>query len=426
MSFLKDIFRGDPAKSAAKHEQRARANQKQGNEKKAAWEWAAAGRDYARIPDLKRAHDAFMQSAQFHLATGDINQEKELLYAALDAAIESKDFQAAIGALHQVTRVGTRLKDMQLLLNAYALMTIAFIAGNDLSKAKETYREALKVEKRLGRIKTKNPTYQIASVLFKRFIEGEEVPDELKLPKRVDESEKVNQLITALLTLYNETKDSTLELKIEKTEVKIKDSVAGSCLFSFPVPVRIVDTQFTLPSSIALLDAIKIPSETKNKYQVNFVLEPHLPGDFEVGPLLAVLQVNGQQFQLKSNTVMLQVAAAKPHIAVSVAPTANPFSQEEFELVLRIENNGHGDATDVNILVSLPPTLLLKTGTLEKRIATIPAQQLVQFPLFLIATKAGDIEGMIECHFAGPSGRRTKLETKFVVEVHHSVQKEKD
>ena len=426
MSFLKGVLSGDPAKSAAKHEKRARTHQSEGNETKAADEWAAAGRDYTKVPDYQRAYDAFLQASQFYLAVKDDKREKDILFEAVDAAIANQDYTAGSTALDQITRIGTRKKDDELLVRAYSLQTILFLAANDLARSKQTHREAEKLEKRFGKKKIKTKTYPLATLLVNRFIDGEAVPKDLEPPARIDESDTVNQLITSLLTLFQETRNASLKLTLNKDTVKIKEPVSGRVTISFSMRVKINDIQIALPSNIALLEAIKTPPEPKKKFKIPISLDPRLPGTFDVGPLIIVFQAEDQQFQMKSESVPLEITAASPRIELIAEPVTPPHSQEEFELILRVENNSHGDAADIVITITLPQSLLLKTGTLEKRIITLPAQQHVQFPLFLIATKAGKHEGVITCKFQGPSGRSQKVENSFTIEILPRVRKEKD
>jgi len=426
MSFLKGVLSGDPAKSAAKHEKRARNHQAEGNEVKAADEWAAAGRSYTKIPDYQKAYEAFLQAAQFYLALKDDKRETDILFEAVDVAIANHDFNSASLALTQVTRIGTRKNDNLLLLRTYALQTIMLFAANDLAKAKQTYREAEKVKKRFGRKKVKTTVYSIASLLVNRFIEGEGAPEDLQAPSRFDESETVIQLLTTLLALYQSTLSSQLRLSLDKQEVKIKEPVSGQVTISFSEATKILDTQISLPSNIALLEPISPPKEPMKRFKIPLLMEARLPGTFDVGPLVFLFQTDTQQFQLKSNPVELEITAAKPRIELTAEPTSPPHSQEEFELIVRVENNSHGDAADVTITVRLPPELILKTGTLEKRIITLLAQQQVQFPLFLIATKAGSHDGVIVCKYQGPSGHLQSIESKFSVEILPRVRKEKD
>jgi tetratricopeptide (TPR) repeat protein len=426
MSFLKGILGRDPAKSAAKHEKRARARQAEGNELKAADEWAAAGRDYVKIPDYQKAYDAFLQAAQFYLALKDNKRECDILFEAVDAAAANQDFNLGASALNQVIRIGTRKKDDELLIRTYALQTILLIAANDLAKAKQTHREAEKVEKRFGRKKVKTTLYPLASLFVNRFIEGEAVPEDLQIPSRFEESETINQLVSLLLSLYESIQSSQLKFELDKEEVKIKEPVSGQVKIRFPVSTKILDTQISLPSNIALLEPITTPEDPKQRFKIPLLMEPRLPGTFDVGPLVFLFQIEDQQFQLKSNPVELEITAAKPRLELLVEPLTPPRSQEEFEFTFRVENNSHGDAADVNITVTLPPSLILKTGTLEKRIITLPAQQYVQFPLFLIATKAGSFEVVIVCKYSGPTGRLQSLENRFSVEILPHARKEKD
>ncbi len=426
MSFLKGVFSGNPEKSAAKHEKRAREHQAEGNEIRAGDEWAAAGRDYTKIPDYKRAYEAFLQAAQFYLALNDDKRENAILFDAIDAAVANQDFIAASAALDQVIRLGTRNKDDELLIRAYSLQTILLFAANDLAKSKQKHREAEKVKKRFGRKKIKTPIYPVASILVSRFIEGEVPPSDAQLPTRIDESATVTQFVETLLLLYQNTQTSKLKLVLDKEQVKLKEPVSGRVTISFSVPTHMIDAQFSIPSNIALLEALSIPPEPKKKFKIPFTLEPRLPGTFEVGPLVMIFQTESQRFQLKSNPVQIEITAAKPRIHLIAEPVSPPHSQEEFELILRIENNSLGDAADVQITITLPPSLLLKTGTLEKRIITLPSQQHVQFPLYLIATKAGTHDGQIMCKYQGPRGQSQKVETTFSVEVLPRVRKEKD
>ncbi|MFW9935371.1 MAG: hypothetical protein ACFFDU_07720 [Candidatus Thorarchaeota archaeon] len=426
MSFLKGLFGGDPVKSAAKHAERAHKYQAEGNETKAADEWAAAGHNYNKIPDYKRAYEAFLQAAQFYLAVQDDKRETAILFDAVDSAIANQDFTAASSALDQVARIGTRNKNDRLLFRTYSLQTILLLAANDLAKSKQTYREAFKLEKRVGVKKIKTAVYAVASPLVHRFIEGDSVPKDLQFPTNIDESETVNQLISTLLTLYQITESATLKLTLDKAEVKIKEQIIGHIAITFSVPAQFLDIQISLPSNIALLQDLNLPREPKKKFKIPFTLEPRLPGTFDVGPFIAVFQIDKQQFQLKSNPFQLEITAAKPRLTIITEPVASAHSQEEFELILRVENDSHGDATDVNIKIVLPPSLLLQTGTLEKRIISLPAQQNVQFPLFLIATKAGTHEGVVSCEYQGPGGTSHTVENKFGLEILPRVRKEKD
>jgi tetratricopeptide (TPR) repeat protein len=426
MSFLKGLFGADPVKSAAKHEKRARRHQAEGNESKAADEWGAAGHNYSKIPDYKRAYEAFLQAAQFYLAVQDDKRETAILFDAVDAAIAYQDFTAASSALDQVTRVGTRNEDDRLLIRTYSLQTILLLAANDLAKSKQTHHEAIKLKKRIGKKKIKTAVYAVASLLVQRFIEGDAVPQNVQIPTNIDESETINQLISTLLTLYQSTEAATLKLTLDKEEVKIKEQIIGHIAVTFSVPTQLLDIQVSLPSNIALLEDFSIPPEPNKKFKIPFTLEPRLPGIFDVGPFVAVFQIDKQQFQFKSNPFQLEITAAKPRLAIIAEPVASPHSQEEFELILRVENDSHGDAADVTLKITLPPSLLLQTGTLEKRILSLPAQQNVQFPLFLIATKAGTHEVVISCKYQGPGGTSHTVENKFGVEILPRVRKEKD
>ncbi|MFX1563518.1 MAG: hypothetical protein ACFFDP_09445 [Promethearchaeota archaeon] len=426
MSFLKGLFRGDPAKSAAKHEKRAKTYQQESDEKRAGQEWAAAGRDYARIPNLKRARECFVRAAQFFLAISDARQEEVMLRSACDLAIDEGNYEAAASTLDFLIKIGTRQKDNQLLLHALALKTLAILAANDLAKAKETNREAQKVGKRMGRVKARPPLYQISQALTARLVDGEPIPDKTILPERTGEAEAIDRFVSQLMTIYQTTKDIKLKLSLRSEDAKIKEHVRGTCSITSPVSLKVLKTVLFLPSNFSQVEPIKFEGDKDRKFSAHFIIEAYLAGQFVIGPAIVALKIDNQHLQLKSSSVPLRILAAKPRLQIIVEPPPEVRVQEEFELALHVDNNSHGDASDINIRITLPPSLLLQTGTLEKRIITLPAQQHVQFPLFLIATKSGTLEGTIECQYLGPDGGLSKVTSSFEVNVEPRPRKPKD
>jgi uncharacterized repeat protein (TIGR01451 family) len=426
MSFFKGVFRGDPSKSAAKHERRAKMYQERGEERKAADAWASAGRDFARVPDYKRAQECLLQAAQFYLVLHDEYREESTLRTAVDIAFEAETYEMAIPAIDQLTRLGTRLENNQLLILSFSLKTLAFIASNDLAKATEATREAEKVKKRMGRTRVKTPLFEIIKILVSRFIEGEPVSEEPRFPSKTGESETIDLLVKRLVALYQETATSKLELSLTKDVSKIKEQVPGQLKLRFPTMVQVIQSRLQLPPNVILIEPFNLPKEIKTKAVVDFRIEANLPGEFNIGPAFIAMQVNNQQLQLQSNTVQLSVAAAKPKVEISIEPSTSVKAGEEFELTLQVTNTSHGEATDVIVNITLPPTLSLITGTLEKQILSLVSQQSVQFPIYVIASKAGKHEGTIECKYRGPSGRR-KTETRpFLVEAQPRPRKGKD
>jgi len=423
---MKRLFKGNPAKSAAKHESRARTYQKEGDEKRAGNEWAAAGRNYARIPNLKRAQECFLQAAQFFLAADDTKHEEEMLRSACDIAIDAGEYEAAAASLDLLTKIGTRQKNNQLLLHSLALKALAFLAANDLSKAKEAYREAYKVERRGGRTGTKFSLYQITQALIARFVDGEPIPDAKVLPERTGESEAVDRLVGRLLTLYQSTRNLKINLSLKKGEAKIKERISGVCSFTSPIILQVINSNLSIPSNFSQVEPLNFKDTKETKFSAPFTIEAHLAGEFNVGPAVVILRIDNQHLQLKSSPVPLRIVAATPHIQIITEFSSEIRTQEVFELKLSIDNSSHGDASDINVTITLPSSLLLQTGTLEKRIITLAAQQQVQFPIYLIATKAGTHEGTIECQYQGPGGEHKKMTHQFVVTVKPRPLKPKD
>ncbi len=426
MSFMKGLFKGNPAKSAAKHETRARTYQKEGDEKRAGSEWAAAGRDYARIPNLKRARECFLQAARFYLAADDTRHEKEALQSACDIAFDAGDYEAAAASSDLLANIGTRQKDNQLLLQSLALKALAFLAANDLSKAKEAYREGHKVERRIGRTKTRFTLFQITKALIARFVDGEPIPDATVLPERAGESESVNRLVGRLLALYQTTRNLKLKLSLKKGEAKIKERISGICSFISPIDLQVIKTILSVPPNFSQVEPLNFQNAKATKFSAPFTIEAHLAGEFNIGPAVVILQIDKQHLQLKSELVPLRIEAATPHIQIIAESSPELRTQEVFELKLSINNSSHGDASDINVIITLPSSLLLQTGTLEKRIITLAAQQQVQFPIYLIATKSGTHEGTIECQYQGSSGERNKITHSFRVTVKPRPLKPKD
>ncbi len=424
MSFLKGL-RGDPEKSAAKHETRATQFEKREEEARAAAEWVAAAKDYTKIPDLKRARDCYLRAAQLFQVSGDSSDEEASLWKASNLALEEEDYETTSEIFDRLIHLATRLKNNHLLFRTLALKTLALIAANKLSKAKATFNLVNKVKERLGSKESKNPLFVIAQALVKRFIDGEAAPIS-KIPEKVPESDTVNQLITRLITTYRATEDASLSLSLQKVKTPIRGTITGQCKLKSSVALSLLETNLLTPSSISLTQPLLFKEKSGTKLNATFALEANLPGEFQIGPAYVVLELENQRFQLKSNSAPLSVAAAKPRIYAEVQTSSEIYSQEEFELVLRVKNESHGDASEVTLRVILPPSLRLQTGTLEKRIVTLPSQQEVHFPLFLIASKIGAHEGSIDLEYKGASRRRRKETNPFTVTVKRRKRKHKN
>jgi len=426
MSFLKRLLRRDPAHSAARHERLAREYQREGRQKRAAEEWASAGRNYAKVPNYRRARECYLHAAQLFYSIGDAPREEEALRRASDMALEEEDYQAAAQAADRLLRVGTRLRNNRLLLYSLSLKTLALLASNELAKAKETLREAERIDRRASKRDTP-PLYRVAQIVATRFINGEPAPTGVEIPGRAGASEPVKRLADQLISIYRDTMDATATISLSRSSTPIRTKVTGKCTVTSPVPLRVVQAQLITPSNFALPTPPSLQPEEGTNLSGSFAVEAHLPGEFTVGPLIILLQARGQHFYLKSQTVSLRVEAAKPRLHLEVESSDTIYPGEEFELLLRIVNDSHGDASDVELQVTLPPELEMRTGTLEKRIVTLPAQQQVQFPLIVAASEPGTYEGTVECRYVGPGGGRPRTTTSsFTITVQMPQQNPKD
>ena len=415
MPFLKGLLRGDPAKTAAQHERRAKEYQGKKKRVRAAEEWAAAGRQHVVVHNLKRAQDCFLQAAQLYSAEGDANREVEMLRAAADAALQEEQFDAAAADMDRLVNVGARLKDDQLLLQALALKTLALIASNAFTKAKETLREAQKLLKRLDPAKAKAPLVLIADALAVRFIDGESLLSAGKLPNKTGESTQIDKLVAKLVNLYNATTNMKFSLAAGKRQAHIKERIRGRATIASSVRLRVGQALLTLPTGFALVEPFKFQPETGTKLTGSFTIDANLPGKFVVGPAIAMLESGKQHFQLKSNSVALTIEAAKSRIELQLELPPNVRVGEEFELILRLQNDSHGEATDLSLRLKLPTSVTLLTGPLEKRIMTLAPQQRVQYPLTLMASKTGALKGTVECQYIDASGKRQETASQFVV-----------
>jgi tetratricopeptide (TPR) repeat protein len=415
MPFLKGLLRGDPAKAAAQHERRAKEYQSKKKRVRAAEEWAAAGRQHVVAHNLKHAQDCFLQAAQLYSTEGDANRGIEMLRAATDAALQEEQFEAAAADMDRVANIGARLKDDQLLLQALALKTVALIASNAFTKAKEAFREAQKLLRRLDPAKARAPLVLIADALAVRFIDGESLPSAGKLPNKTGESTEVDKLVARLVSLYNATTNMKFSLATGKRQAHIKERIRGRVTITSSVRLRVRQALLTLPTGFALVEPFNFQPDTGTKLTGSFTIDANLPGKFVVGPAVATLESGKQRFQLKSSSVSLSIEAAKSRIQLQLELPPNVGVGEEFELILRVQNDSHGEATDVNLRLKLPPSIALRTGPLEKRVMTLPPQQRVQYPLTLIASSTGALKGTVECQYTDASGKRQETASQFVV-----------
>jgi hypothetical protein len=236
----------------------------------------------------------------------------------------------------------------------------------------------------------------------------------------------VDKLVARLVNLHSAAANTKFTLTTSKRQVRIKERIRGRATISSSLRLHVRQALLTLPTGFALVEPFRFQPETGTKLAGSFAIEANLPGKFVVGPAVTTLESGKQRFQLKSGSVSLIIEAAKSRIQLEVEVPPNVHVGEEFELSLRVQNDSHGEVTEVSLRLKLPPSLGLRTGPLEKRIMTLAPQQRVQYPLTLTASKPGTHKGAIECQYMDASGKRQETSSQFAVTAQASSETPKE
>ena len=110
----------------------------------------------------------------------------------------------------------------------------------------------------------------------------------------------------------------------------------------------------------------------------DFVFEPHLTGQWYIGPLHVEYLVNGSTYEVKSDTIKLTVVPGAKELNLDLV--SNIIEEDfEFELVSKIENSGETPLENIKVQLKIPAAGKFTEGAPERSVFELRSGEKIEF-----------------------------------------------
>ena len=121
---------------------------------------------------------------------------------------------------------------------------------------------------------------------------------------------------------------------------------------------------------------LNLPEKKELEYE--FVLEPHLTGQWVLGPLHVNYVVQGSNYEVKSETVKVQVLPGSKELKLDL--NSNIIEEDfEFEFISSIENSGETPLENIKLQLKIPSQGKFTEGAPERSIFELRNGEKIEF-----------------------------------------------
>ena len=125
-------------------------------------------------------------------------------------------------------------------------------------------------------------------------------------------------------------------------------------------------------------DAKRINLTEKSTLKFDFILEPHLTGQWVIGPLNITYLVNGKNYEVKSDTIKINVTPGSKALTLDL--NFNVIEEDfEFEFNQVIENSGETPLENIKVQLKIPTGAKVTEGTPERSIFELRNGEKIEF-----------------------------------------------
>jgi hypothetical protein len=174
----------------------------------------------------------------------------------------------------------------------------------------------------------------------------------------------------------------SINLTPNKLEVKPGDQISIKAKISNHTPL-LIEKLYLQPGSKGQFIKTSFDNKrinlTENKnLEYDFLLEPHLTGQWFIGPLIIHYHVNGVNFETKSDILKVNVLPGKKELKLDL-----DFSivEEDFEFEFKsyITNSGETPLENIKVLLKIPSTGKFTEGAPERTIYELRNGEKIEF-----------------------------------------------
>ena len=174
----------------------------------------------------------------------------------------------------------------------------------------------------------------------------------------------------------------TITLASNMTEVKTGQQVTIKAKITNHTPL-LIEKLYLQPGSKGQFvhttyDSKKINLPEKSSIEYDFILEPHLTGQWIIGPLIVEYLVKGSTYESKSDTTKITVVPGTKDLKLDIG--FNIVEEDfEFEFISKIENSGETPLENIKIQLKIPSAGKFTEGAPERSIFELRNGEKIEF-----------------------------------------------
>ncbi|MGD9382160.1 MAG: hypothetical protein PVI03_06915 [Candidatus Thorarchaeota archaeon] len=387
------FLKRDPLKRAKKHVEKALKELEDGYPDYASTEYEKAACLFLEEGETDFAVKYFREAAFCSLDAEDHSRGADMKMEAASALLRDSRFDEGGALLSEASDHLFRVKKQKSSLRALAVAIICYLAARSFSTAVNLERKA---KKRFSESSVKESMFNFAQLSTKILCEGatstdRELGKTISAAKPKPVEEELVKFVAESVKLAQKTEVLIEWAGAAKKEISVKSPVELELRYKCPVPVKVVDSRYSLSKSLKFTKEPDI--EPRLGKEDSWLLEilPVLSGEGSVGPFNMTLEGESVLVNKFSNTIDFHIARAPSDLKMNLTPERLSCGLGD-ESVFDVEfvNEGDGPADNIKVTVELSDGLEISLGSTEKTIQFIGPRERMRFQVYVRGVSIGD------------------------------------
>lgn len=174
----------------------------------------------------------------------------------------------------------------------------------------------------------------------------------------------------------------SIDLSADSDSIKSGQNVTIKANISNHTPL-LIEKIYLQPGSkgqfiSTTFDNKKVNLTDKTDLEYEFVLEPHLTGQWAIGPLIITYLVNGVSYEVKSDIIRLNVIPGSKELTLDLGFSVVE-EDFEFELLSKISNSGETPLENIKVQLKIPSAGKITEGAPERSIFELRNGEKIEF-----------------------------------------------
>ncbi|MFW9889572.1 MAG: hypothetical protein ACFFER_15395 [Candidatus Thorarchaeota archaeon] len=387
------FLRRDPLKRAKKHVEKALKELEDDYPDYASTEYEKAACLFLEEREIDFAVKYFREAANCALIADDHTRSADMKIEAANALLSDGRFDEGGALLSEASDHLFRVKKQKGSLRALAVAIICYLAARSFSTAVNLTRKA---EKRFAGSSINEAVFNFAQLSTRILCDGassteKQVGKAISAAKPKPAEEELLKFVAESVKLAQKTEVVIEWAGSTQNEVNVKTPIEFELRYKCPVPVKVVDSRYTLSKSLKFTKEPNI--EPRLGKEDSWLLEvlPVLSGDGSVGPFNMTLEGESVLVHKISNVIDFRIARAPSDLKMNLMPERLSCALGD-ESILDVEfvNEGDGPADNIRVTVELSDGLEISLGSSEKTIQFIGPGERMRFQIFVRGVSIGD------------------------------------